>query len=387
MNAKLILKLPFSLIGILSVLTLLLVSCRSNELQQLEEENAKLKALLAELESQKGPRVEVPPFTVGVAASSENQRNSEHTELLRQSLEAASTIDQRNFQINSVNDEQELAKLRGVLIRQHLSEGKVPVLLTDLSFKLRENNRTFTISEEEVPSEGLIAERIDENWIRLNHPGPIQAHIELDGRGEFSLPYSQEGVRGTLPLELTEAELFSISEEPRFARQGDFSLNWKIDLAPIQAYQVSGFNGDIGMFLHRMRYPNSPSRLNQYQTVRDSTFLFGYGPYPTGLIQRMETPPYIERVEVLSITEEVYNSLEPGMSEGKLLELLAQVETKWEDCQFAELKGQVKSWERPVQTKVPFLSRQTSPEKGLVFYTKYDKDGPLLVGDYSLTGK
>lgn len=377
-----------SLLLPLGVALVLIAGCESSELARLREENENLKQALLELEERlDGPAVTVPPFTVGLALSDPGGREGRTLELLRESLDAAASQSGRGFRIRPITGEHELARLRGGLIQNHLLEGAIPLEVTDLAIQLREDQQQLLIAEQALPEEGLERERLEEGRVRITHPGPLRVMAGTGARGELVLPYEVDGEPGALPLGITEADLFATSEEPRFIRQGDLELSYRIDLAPLRAYEISDFAGDMGRFLRHMRYSKSAGQLNRYQTIRDSTYLFGYGPFPTGLVQRLETPTYIERVEVLALAPEVVEQLEPGMNESRLLEVIAAVESPWESCQLANLDGEIKSWERPLQIQVPFLSRQTAPGKGLVFYTRYDPDGPVLLGDYTLKGK
>jgi hypothetical protein len=169
------------------------------------------------------------------------------------------------------------------------------------------------------------------------------------------------------------------------ARQGDVSFNWQVSLEQVHAYRVSNYSGDVGSFIRKMRYPEGG--LNQYQTVRDSIFLFGYGPYQTNLVNRIETPRFIDRVEVTPISSGTFEQLAPGMEEEKFLQNMKEGQGGWASCSFVEFTAEKKIWERPPVVGFPFLSRQVSQDKNKVFYMKYDQKGPVLVGDFSLKGR
>jgi hypothetical protein len=369
-----------------------LLGCASEEVERLREENARLRQLLAELEaSSKGGATTIDEFTVGLAAAEKSFDEGDFVELLRTSLQESAAPTSR-FAMSQESEEQSLAKVRGMLIQQYLSERKVPIRIWNLSFKLKDPSATFKLGGTPVPREGLVAEAAEpgdgSGGARLSFKGPLQAVMERDAAGRYSIPYEEPGVgSGTIEITVKDVEVPGEGEAPRVARQGDLSFNWQLSLEKIQVYRIGDFAGDIGGFLKRMRYPRSRSSLNQYQTVRDAVFLFGYGPYATGLVQRMQTPDFIDQVEVLALEPEVFTELEGGLPEEKLSELLAAGKGRWLACEFQKQEGNQKAWDRPAAVGFPFVSRQTSFAKGLVFYTKYDEKGSQLIGDYRMRGK
>ena len=171
-------------------------------------------------------------------------------------------------------------------------------------------------------------------------------------------------------------------QRPHSARQGDLSLNWRLSLSQLQVYRVENFQGDVGRFLRTMRYPGPEvASISQYQTLRDSVFLFGYGNYVTGLVNQIRTPAYITEVEVVPLDAGIFGRLEGGMGEDEILELVAGSD-RWVPCGFVEYVKGDKVWERPTEMGFPFLSRQYREDKNLTFYTKYDAKGQTLIGDF-----
>lgn len=240
-----------------------------------------------------------------------------------------------------------------------------------------------------IPREQITVEKTADGLLRCSYKEALPAQMERDGSGKYSIAFEDSsGDRGAVNLTLEDVEVLNSEQPPQSARQGDIAFNWQLSLEKLQVYRISSFAGDMGLFMHRMRYPKLPnSNLNQYQTIRDSVFLFGYGPYATGLVNRIETPNYISQVDVMSITEEVFARLEGGLIEEELNKLLTESPGRWSPCKFVEFTSGKKIWERPVDVEFPFVSRQVSDEKGLVFYTKYDQKGSALIGDYRLRGR
>ncbi|MBI4583547.1 MAG: hypothetical protein HY717_05955 [Planctomycetes bacterium] len=324
----------------------------------------------------------IDEFTVGLAASEKSFDEGAFFQLLKSSLQEAATKDS-NFSTTTENDEQQLAKIRGMLVQQYLSEQKVPIRISSLTYKLKEAKADFKIGGAMVPRDDLTVEKTADGLVRCSYKGAIPAQMERDAAGKYSISYEDSsGDKGTVNLTLKDVEFMEAEQPAQTARRGDISFNWQLSMEKLQVYRIANFSGDMGLFMHRMRYPKLPTSLNQYQTIRDSVFLFGYGPYATGLVNRIETPTYISQVEVMPITEAVFQQLEGGIAEEELLKILSENPSRWMQCNFVEFESGKKVWEWPVAVGFPFLSRQTSDEKKLIFYAKYDQKGPLLIGDY-----
>jgi len=89
-------------------------------------------------------------------------------------------------------------------------------------------------------------------------------------------------------------------------------------------------------------------------------------------------------VDVVGITKESYDQLQPGLSEETLADGLRGAGEGWANCNFVEFTADKKIWERPMSVGFPFISRQVSEEKRMIFFTKYDQRGPILIGDFPL---
>lgn len=375
-----------SLAGLLALGCLWTAGCNQQELEDLREENARLRQELASRAAGAPIRLqEIEEFTVGLAAAEKGFDESAFLRQLRASLQD-SVMGDGKFTITSEDDEQQVAKVRGMLIQQYLAEKRVPIRISNLAYKLKNQATDFKVGGSMVPRDGLGVERSGDNLFRVSYQGPLLAQMDRESPERFSIPYEDsEGGRGTIPLTLKDVEMFDASQPPQAARQGDISLNWQLSLEKVQVYRVQGYEGDTGAFMRRMRYPGGG--LNQYQTIRDAVFLFGYGPYFTGLVQRIETPRFIDQVDVLPLTEDLFKKLEVGISEDALNESLKSQSARGVSCNFVEFTQDKKIWERPMAVEFPFLSRQISQQKDKVFYTKYDTNGPVLIGDYRIRRK
>lgn len=365
----------------------LLFGCKNQELERLRAENMRLRAALEDREpgSPANPET-IDEITVGLAASEKDFDEQAFLELIRRSLQDAA-IGGTRFTIEPERDEQQIAKVRGMLVQQHLGEQEIPIRVTNLTFKLKDPASKFKIGGTVVPRDEVAGERTTDGLTRFTCSGPLLATMNRDGPGSYSIAYEDsDGGSGRIQLPLPDVEVLSAEDTPKFARQGDISLNWELSLEKIQVYRVSDFVGDLGKFMRRMRYPTVQTNLNQYQTIRDAVYLVGYGPYRTGLVSRMETPAFIDQVEVLPITATAFDRINPGIAREELDSLIRESASKWIACEFAEQNGDRKIWERPSSVQFPFLSRERSADKELVFYTKHGQDGSLLVGDFRIRG-
>lgn len=118
--------------------------CRSAELQKLREENARLKDELEKLKLAGAGELKllrIDEFTVGLAASEKTFDEGAFTQLLKNSLQEAALKDAR-FTFSSELDEQQIAKIRGMLVQQYISEKKVPIRLSNLTYKLKDPRPT-----------------------------------------------------------------------------------------------------------------------------------------------------------------------------------------------------------------------------------------------------
>ncbi|MFQ5654219.1 MAG: hypothetical protein ACE5GW_05770, partial [Planctomycetota bacterium] len=320
-------------------------------------------------------------FTVGLAASKRGFDQQAFVNLLVHSLKESAS--RQSFKVTHEPDERQQSKIRGMLVQQYLAAEEIPVTVSNLSFKLQEAGNDFKIGERIVPRGGAqIASATSGGPVFVNHTDPISAVLRRDQRGSYSIAYEElGGGSGSIPISIRDLEILDPEQPPRSARQGDISFNWRLNLEKIHVYRIENFEGDVGRFLSSMRYPGIRTSISRYQTIRDFVFLFGYGNYVTGLVNQILTPSHISGVEVLPIDEGTFDALRGGMSEREVGEILGR-SAHWQRCEFVDFSGDQKVWERPAAVGFPFVSRQISEEKGLVFYTKYDSEGALLVGDF-----
>jgi len=319
-----------------------------------------------------------------VAAPEKNFDEGAFNRQLRASLQD-STMGNSKFSLSGEGDEAEVAKLRNILIQQYMSSKKVPIRLSNLTYKLKGGRDEFKVGGTMVPRENAVVEKTPDNLFRFTLKEGLVAQMDRETQDKYSIAFEDStGGRGVIPLVLRDVDVLNPSSAVQAARQGDISFNWQVQIEKVHAFRVSNYSGDVGLFIRRMRYPEGGT--NQYQTVRDSIFLFGYGPYQTNLVDRIETPRFIDRVEVLPISQAAFDGIEPGVADEKTLETLKEGRGGWSSCNFVEFNAEKKIWERPAAVGFPFLSRQVSQEKNKVFFMKYDQKGPVLVGDFSLKG-
>ena len=369
--------------------TLLGMGCQidhSEELARLQEENEQLQLALAKATKGDVTLMPVREFTVGLAAAEKGFDEQAFFTLLRDSLRESS-IGEPIFTVAVEDDEQQIAKVRGMLVQQYLSEQKVPVRISNLTYKLKSADDEFRIGGMVIPKGQVQREQTADGLVRSTFAGPVLGQMDRDGPGSFSIAYADtSGRTGRISVAIKDVEIFDPDEPPKVARQGDISLNWQLSLEKIQVYRVNHFHGDVGKFMHRMRYPRMRVSIQQYQTISDSVFLFGYGPYVTGVVQQLSTPTYIDSVEVFAVSARTFEALEPGITEREVVDVLGQEASAWVDCKFVEFSADEKVWERPVSIGFPFVSRQSSSTKGVAFYAKYSEEGTVLIGDFPLRG-
>ena len=70
-------------------------------------------------------------------------------------------------------------------------------------------------------------------------------------------------------------------------------------------------------------------------------------------IQQILTPGEIDRVEVVALDETTSGSLEPGMRETELSDLIAPLAGSWQECQLDGRAGDQKRWNRPPGISLP----------------------------------
>ncbi len=378
----LVLALPFGLSG-----------C---QLEQLQKENADLQADVAELQAKiqalrdaarsSGTVIdltEIDSFKVGFAAAEVTFDESAFREWLMESLRHGVT-GAGNFRVQRESDDREVDKIRGMLVQQYLAAEEIPIKISNLTYKLQTPTHDFRIGSQVVPRNNTeIVKTSSAGAAQVRHADEINATMERDIQGRYSISYEEiGGGEGRIPVAIRDIEIMDPNQEPQFARQGDISFNWNLNLAKVVVYRVDNYQGDVGAFMLKMKYPKG--QISQYQTLRDSVFLFGYGNYNTSLVSEIRTPADITVVDVLPLDSSLANSLEAGASEQELVQALGSG-SKWIPCEFIRFEGGERVWKRPVEVGLPFVSRQRSETKMHTFYTKYTSRGAELIGDFEQT--
>lgn len=361
---------------------------------QLQEENKRLREEVDLLEakvanlrerSAKGedPAAATPikSFTVGLAATEATFDEQAFLRLLMNSLKSAGQT--QRFRVAPERDPHEVNKFRGMLVQQYLAAEEIPITVTNLNFKLLQSVHDFKLGERVVPRSGVkVLRGSTSGAAHVSFKDELPATMNRDIQGRYSISYEEVGGgQGLIPVAIEDVEILDPAEEAQFARQGDISFNWKLNLAKVVVYKVEGFQGDVGEFLRSMRFPGAASSISQYQTLRDTVFLFGYGNYATSLVNQLRTPTDITTVEVLSLDPSVFAQLKGGMDEKEILDLVG-TRARWMPCDFVSFEGGERLWQRPVEVGLPFLSRQISDSKMHTFYTKYSSEGADLIGDF-----
>jgi hypothetical protein len=361
--------------------------CANNDarLRQLGEENAQLRAQLERLntalmDASPDELRSIPSFTVGLAASEQDFDAAAFQQLLTDSLGAAAQS--RSVRIEAETDQRQIEKVRGMLVQQYLASEEIPVVISNLSFKLQSADNEFKIGDQIVPrSSSTISRSANGSAVTVSHAEPVAAAMRRDVQGRYSIPYEElGGGRGSIRIQTRDVEILDTEQEARAQRQGDISFNWNLNLAQIQVYRVEGFQGDVGLFLTNMRYSGIDTAIGQYQTLRDVVFLFGYGSYTTSVINQIRTPAQITSVDVASLSQSSFEKLSGRLTQEEIMNIVGNVQ--WENCEFTDFSDAEKIWERPSTVPFPFMSRQTSEEDATTFYLKYSSEAVFFIGDY-----
>ena len=356
------------------------------ENDELRQEIADLLERIDQLESAtpvgRAPLTKIQSFTVGLAASDSDFDNEAFLSLLMHSLK--SSAENNNFKVSPEGNETESTKVRGMLVQQYLAAEEVPIEIFNLKYKLSQDGNDFKIGEQIVPASSLETSRRG-GAVFASFKGELSAVMSRNSQGDYFVTYEElgGGGGGSIPVPVRDVEIMDAESGSRSARQGDISFNWRVNLEKVAVYRVSNFQGDVGKFARLMRYPGIPSSISRYQTLRDFVFLFGYGNYETGLVQQILTPPFVSQVEVMQIDEALFEQLQGGIPESEILELLGR-RAQWKPCNFVDFSRGNRVWDRPASVGFPFVSRQRSEAKLRVFYTKYDVNGPILIGEFEL---
>jgi hypothetical protein len=360
--------------------------CASTDprLAELEQQNAMLRRELEDSEAARragaaDPHA-VPSFIVGLAATEREFDSSEFEKLLHESL--ASAAKNRSVQIVPETKDREVAKVRGMLLQQYLAAAEIPVLLSNLSYRLHDKNNEFKIGGRIVPrAQSQVVAADSGAGFRMTNSEPIPAVMTRDNQGGYHVAYEElGGGNGNIVVQTNDAEILAADAEQRAQRQGDISFNWVLDLKQVHVYRVEGFRGDVGLFLANMRYPGVQSSIAQYQTMRDAVLLFGYGRYVTSVVNQIRTPKHITEVFVAPTDDKTFEAIQGRMTEQQVADALKEV--RWERCEFVDFGGEEKIWARPAGVPFPFVSRQVSGQDKSVFYLKYSGKGVFLIGDY-----
>ena len=363
-----------------------LAGCASDaeRLAQLQQQNEMLRK---DLEAQQAARKEgdakplvVPGFVVGLAAAEREFDAGEFEKLLHESL--ASATRDGSVRVTPETDGREIAKVRGMLLQQYLAAAEIPVLLSNLSYKLQDKEHEFKIGGSIVPRAKTQVIAADSGaGFRMAHADPLPAVMARDAQGSYHVPFEEQGGgSGNIVVQTSDAEVLAADAVQRSQRQGDVSFNWTLDLKHVHAYRVEGFRGDVGLFLANMRYPGVQSSIAKYQTMRDAVFLFGYGRYVTSVVNQIRTPTHITEVFVAPVDAKTFEALQGRLTQQQVTDLLAA--SHWERCTFVDFGGEEKIWERPAAVAFPFVSRQVSGQDKSVFYLKYSSQGVSFIGDY-----
>ena len=361
--------------------------CVNNDarLRQLSEENAQLRAQLERLNTalmDASPEElrSIPSFTVGLAASERDFDAAAFQKLLTDSLGAAAQS--RSVTVELETDARQTEKVRGMLVQQYLASEEVPVVISNLSFKLQNAENEFKIGNQIVPRSGTTVSRsATGSTVTASHAEPIAAVMRRDTQGRYSIPYEElGGGGGSIRIQTRDVEILDTEQAARAQRQGDISFNWNLNLQQIQVFRVEGFKGDVGLFLTNMRYSGIETAIGQYQTLRDVVFLFGYGSYATSIINQIRTPAHITSVEVARLSQSSFEGLRGRLTQEEVLNIVGNVQ--WENCEFTDFSDTEKIWERSSAVPFPFISRQTSEENAQTFYLKYSSEEVFFIGDY-----
>lgn len=378
------------LLPLMSVMAVSSGCAYEKQIARLEDRNETLRARIEQLQQElrtKSTTVAhappelrtMPSFTVGLAASERHFDAATFERLLNDSLADASQSS--DVRVAREEDENQVGKVRGMLIQQYLAADEIPIVITNLAFKLGDPANPFKIANQVVPVEGVTKSRATGSSVNATHPGPITGVMRRDANGGYSIAYEELGAgRGSIQVQPEDVD-FRKSQQARAQRQGDISFNWRPNLSQIAVYRVENFKGDVGKFLNNMRYLGIQTAIGQYQTLRDVVFLFGYGSYKTSVVNQIRTPSHITVVEVASVDKATYERLAGRLTEAQLKEIVG-ARIQWQGCRFVNFANSEKIWERPSAVPFPFVSRQVSEDQRQVFYLKYGSDGVFFIGDY-----
>lgn len=379
-----------SLAAVLSFAVPFCASCagQREQVDRLERENEELRRANQQLETElealgSGDRefAPIPWFTVGLAAAAQDFDSAAFEALLRQSLEEAAG--EARVALDSQASERELAKIRGMLVQQYLAAEEIPIVVSNLSFRLADADGVFEIGGTIVSRQEIEVMTSGEGGALVTVPGELPALLRRSEDGAFRIDYEERGHRrGAVEVQLTDADMIASAAEPRAERQGDVSFNWRLELAEVQVYRVQDFRGDVGSFLRRMRIGGASGELSQYQTLQDSVFLFGYGAYRTDVVNQLRTPSFIDAVAVAAIPAALATTLTVQDSEEALLRLLGGA-LRWQPCEPVAVTGRERTWRSPIDVGLPFVGRQTSSDRREVFYSLYTASGTRLLGNFS----
>ena len=353
------------------------------DLKQLQQENAVLKKQI-EIMKAREMISRFSDFTVGIAAGGLGFNEDSFLQLLQMSLDEASLFTSRHS-ISREIDEQQIEKIWGMLVQQYFLGEKVPIRIFNLTYKTRDLIKNIKIGGVAIPIENVNFQETPNGFFLCTHDNSLAVFLDRNRAGDYSIDYQDSSAKvRTIDFGRMDMDLCSLDSSPRVVREGDISFNWQLNFEKLLVYRVRGFKGDMGAFHHAMRHSRPPITLNQYQTTRESVFLFGYGPYSTELSHTIETPGYIDRVEVLSITSEIFDNLKPGVRKEMLIKEINSTGSVWTPCKLIKKNRDDKIWERPGAIQFPFLSRQSSSPKERIFYTKYTPGSSELIGEFNL---
>ncbi len=360
-----------------------------NRINELTRENQKLRGVNEALEAELAARASgsdydfapIRRFTVGVAAAEQDFDSGAFETLLQQSLDASAG--KAKPALTAETSDRELAKIRGMLVQQYLAAEEVPIVISNLSYRLADAKHDFKIGGTVVPRDAAQVTSAGDGGAVGTLRDELPAVLRREGDDTFRIDYEESGQgRSSVEVRLTDLDMIASADGTRAARQGDVSFNWRLNLAEVRVYEVEQYRGDVGTFLRQMRVNGARGELSQFQTLQDTVFLFGYGPYRTDVVSQLRTPAFIDRVEVAAIDPAVVDALTVEDDEEKLLGTIG-ADVQWVVCESVDFERRERTWRRPIAIGFPFVSRQTSTDRGEVFYSLYTAAGTRLLGNFS----